>query len=260
MGGTFDWDEHLISLFNRVAELGHFERLRFSVNEGNHGYIIHEDATEMIEAFITAIVANPKLECLDLSDSYRCLEWSSHFQEIFKAMEEHKGLRTFIVDELAAPVYDSENDDSDDECLDPNSAPYDWLVQLLSRNRNITVCYKSGDRCSDGPRIDNLYLLNDIFNESPELVKESTSVRPSLVATALVDSASEKFRHTELLLSNHPDMLCELIQGISLFQDMVSEETLSAASMPTDQADPSERDTEMQPPPNKVARNEARDD
>ncbi len=68
--------------------------------------------------------------------------------------------------------------------------------------------------CSNGSRIDKLYLLNRFYHGSETLVKESPTLRPLLVATSLVDSVCIK--HTALLLSNHADMLCEFLNGLDV--------------------------------------------
>lgn len=86
------------------------------------------------------------------------------------------------------------------------------LDRLLSRNRNITVFDIFGKKFTNGSSIDKLYALNRFFDDSAELVLEDTSLRPLLVATALSESASANYQYTSVLLSNHADTLCELIQ------------------------------------------------
>ncbi|GAX24816.1 hypothetical protein FisN_18Lh101 [Fistulifera solaris] len=253
LGSTFNWDELLVALFNRMAELGHFQRLCVSVDEGHYGYIIHEDSAHIAEALIAAITANTKLECLDLSDTYRCLQWSSHFQGIFKAMEDHQGLRKFHLDKLLPLDYDSESEGSESE-----AAVYQWLRQLLSRNRKIVVYDSSRKRCSNGEEIDNIYLLNDILNKSTNLVKDATPLRPLLVTTALVGSCSGKFQHSALLLSDHADMLCDLVQAVNIEElTVVSEEAIEAApaSRPSVESseDPKRRRNESPPRATKKA-------
>lgn len=193
------WSVTLISFFNRVADLGHFERWHFSVN---HRYDRERELRDadnknlVVDALIRAIKANPKLEYVDVSDAHWRVSWNFYFRDIFNAMEEHTGLRTFIVNGL--PLY-----------------AYGWLEQLLSRNWNITVCDRSGKRCTNGGSIDKLYLLNAFYNGSTELVKEPPSARSLLVATALYESASKNFQYSALLLSNHTDMLCEFAQHMN---------------------------------------------
>ena len=85
-------------------------------------------------------------------------------------------------------------------------------------------------------------------------MKAAASLRPSLVATALTESALGNFQHTSLLLSNHADMLCELmIQDVNMDDlvtaDLKTEQTVTsadavAASRSTDR---SKRRTSNQP-------------
>ena len=149
------------------------------------------------------------------------MEWGLHFLTIFKAVEGHKSLQTLIVREYPRRE-------------DPN---YSWLKQLLSRNRNITVLDSSGLRCSDGSSVNKLYSLNHCYLGSVKLANGSASLRPLLVATALLENASQKYQNTALLLSNHTDMLCEFIQGVHLVElalsESVPEETIVPAPRPT---------------------------
>jgi hypothetical protein len=82
-----------------------------------------------------------------------------------------------------------------------------------------------------------------------ELVKESTSLRPLLVATALIESASETFQKSALLLSNHADILCELLHDANLEDLFVaSEETALPASIPPPKSADLKRKLRIQPP------------
>lgn len=128
-----------------------------------------------------------------------------------------------------------------------------WLERLLSRNRNIEVVDAFGQRYTDGPNIDKGYALNYFYNGSARTVRESTSLRPLLVATVLAESASENFQYTALLLSHHTDVLCEF------FQDTNLEDTVSSASIPQGacQAHLSKRKAPTQPA--RAAKKGARD-
>lgn len=53
-------------------------------------------------------------------------------------------------------------------------------------------------------------------------MKESILLRPPLGATALLETASEKFQHTALLLSIHTDALSEFMHSVSLDEHIVS--------------------------------------
>ena len=202
--GTSDWDAILISFFKRVGQMGQLERLEiFPIRDDEEpgwwgGF---DDIASIAETLICAINGNPKLSYLDIGHCDSSLDFEPHLSAIFKAMEEHKGLTTFTLryapEEMTSPVYPA-------------------LEQLLKRNRNITVFDRNEKRCSNGPRIEELYSLNKCYNGSASLVKVSASLRPSLVATALAKNASRKFQHTALLLANHTDVLCEFIDGADL--------------------------------------------
>lgn len=94
---------------------------------------------------------------------------------------------------------------------------------MLARNRSITVVDGSGNVCSDGSNIDRLYLLHRLYCGSLTLIKESTLLRPLLMTLALVENAAENFQRSALLLENHTDALCELIQAVNL-EELVDSE------------------------------------
>ena len=253
------WDV-MIAFLNRVAELGHFERLHFSICYWDEDVEPDVEYTEVpravAEALIGAINANSKLSYLDLSDEVLTVDWNPQLPIIFKALEEHQGLRTFILQDCP-PEYFSDEDVSDDSGSDDDDSvqsfrlDYSLLEQLLRRNRKITVLDHSGNLFSNGSSIDSLYLLNRFHCGSVELATESASWRPPLIATALMERASEDFQYTSLVLSNHADVLCEFIQSLN-------EEgaTVSPVSIPRNV--PSKRKTRVQPTRagNKAARSE----
>lgn len=216
-----EWDRILISLFDRVAQLGHLERLCFSVHNRLDQFDFFEDPYEfetpfdvdkvapIAAALVRAIEGNPKLSHLDLSKSIcKYLDWGPHLPTIAEAMEGHESLRGFIVQ--------AKYEFADDHSESSTQPDYSWLERLLSRNRNITVLDGSADMISDGAKIDDLYALNYFFKGSAALVKVSTSLRSSLVAKALTKSARKNLQYMALLLSNHTDSLCEFIQGTNL--------------------------------------------
>ncbi|GAX14189.1 hypothetical protein FisN_20Hu188 [Fistulifera solaris] len=197
-------DELAISFFNRVAELGHFEKLAFAAGSlpayNGDGF---DNFSAVVEALIRAIRANTKLSYLDLSDTCYKLDWPVHFEAIFQAVEEHKGLRTFVV-EVPSSEYYWRNE----SCW----FNYSLLEQLLSRNRYIEVVDSSGKRLSNGPAIDNLYALNRFYCGATNLVKEPSPLRSLLASSALVSNASANFQRTALVLEMHTDVLCYWIQ------------------------------------------------
>ena len=215
-GDVDNWDVMLISFLNRVAQLGHFESLCFSVryfDEENIERYAFERVARVAEALICAINANPNLRHLDLSKTHHFLNWGPHLQNLFKAMEERKGPLAIILS--AYPLEDP---------------GYSWLKQLLSRNRNIAVYDRSCNRITDGSTIDKLYALNRLYRASAWLVKESPLVRPWLVGTALVEKGSKNFQRTALLLSDHEDVLCDFIAHHTNMEECVaSQSTLEEA-------------------------------
>ena len=200
-----NWDTLPISFLSRMAELGHFERFAFIVIRHDWGGQKFQDkkVERVAKALIHAISGNPKLKYLNLDttiyhDPKECIDWASSFKILFKAIEVHEGLRTLVVEN-----YPSKK----------NPENYSLLEKLLSRNRNIAVLDRSGNKISNGTSINKLYARNVFYNGSAELVTASISVRPSLVGTTLVESALNNFQYSALLLSNHEDFLCERVQA-----------------------------------------------
>lgn len=188
-----------LAFLDRLAELGHLEKLEFVLDNCSHAARLDE-LEALAEALARVIRNNPNLTCLNLSEQYMYFDWSPCLGDVFEAMEEHEGLRKVILKEYPK-----------DE--DPG---YRWLEKLLMRNRNIVVLDSYRRKCTDGSRINKLYALNALYNGSPKLVKESASLRPPLVTEALMENASENFVHTALLLSYHTDILNELLSCASL--------------------------------------------
>ena len=194
------WNEPLILFLYQMAEMGHFEGLSLHILSDWEFEL--DNVERLVEAVVRIIQGNKALTHLDLSRSVPFLTLTPHLHSIFKAMENHSELRTFIVEE---------------NYYSWGYRHYFWLEQLLSRNRNINVLNRWGRRCSNGSVIDKLYALNTFYRGSAMLMKEeSTSLRPLLVAAALNESASGKVQRTALLLSHHTDMLCEFVHGVDL--------------------------------------------
>ena len=165
-------------MLNRVAELGHFERLCVALD--NIWKLSEVGAAPLAQALISAITGNTKLKHLDLSR----IDWSPHLENVFQGIEEHKGLRMLVV-KTFPPVNDSdaysdsEDDSSDGSPQRVNSLmppDYSWLERLLSRNRNISVLDSDGETISNGTTIDELYQFNYMYNRSTNLAIESESV------------------------------------------------------------------------------------
>ena len=224
------WNILLIALLDRVAQLGHFKKLCISIEHMHEDIevndFIFDEVAPVVAALIRAIRANPELTSLDLSDTFKHLHWGPNLQSVFEAIEEHECLRTLAVQKYTW------SDDADDNVSDEEeferlfNFDRSWLERLLSRNRNIEVVNYAGQRCSNGPVIDNLYSLNYFYNGSAGLVSESASSRPLLMVAALTERASENFQYTALSLAQHTDVLCEFIHGVNL------EDAASPASFP----------------------------
>ena len=117
------WTDLPIAFLNRAAQLSHFERLSFSIDIWK---LERGEVAPVAEALIRAIRANPHLTHLDLTGNNGVFGWTLHLPSIFEAMEDHPGLRTFVVD------------------FGTNPSNQASLERLLSRNPNITVCSSSG--------------------------------------------------------------------------------------------------------------------
>jgi hypothetical protein len=222
-------DQLLIAMLNRMTTLGHFTRcnleLALSPNVHYDDVLTVEVTARIADASIGFISANPSLTHLVFE-----LDWvdmTHHLPAIFHAMEEHKELRTFRI--LTFNDDDYYFDDSR-----PRRSPIDYpgLEKLLSRNRNISVLYHGGKKITNGTTIDRIYALNRFYCGSAKLVNESSDLRPLLVASALLESGLHNAQYTALLLSNHVDILCEIIVEISFdTEGMGAEEAVSLVSI-----------------------------
>lgn len=161
---------------------------------------------------------------MDLSGAY-LFNKTSLLCAIFHALEVHKGIRFLNLDiDLTDEDPESDSEDNFD---------YSSLQRLLSRNRNITVLNYSGKKITNGLRIDKVYALNQFFHESASLMKESAALKPTLVTSALLNSSSQNFPYTGVMLSNHTDVLCELMQDLQngAAVELVMEDATTSASI-----------------------------
>ncbi len=212
-----DWEALPIAFLNRVAALGNLERLSFLILRGHMGlqpFQVRKVAC-VAKALLSAIKANTNLQYLNVGATIYdnpegCLHWDSHLQSLFKAVAGHQGLRTLVV---GNPSKD-----------DPEK--YSLIEQLLASNRNIAILDCKGNKISNGTSVDKLYALNAFYQGSTELVKELAPVRPSLVATTIMERVMGNFQYLSLLLSQHDDILCEYIQGVNI-EDIVRSQTMS---------------------------------
>ena len=187
--------EHVLSFLQRVADVGHFVRLRVRIKLSRVVRVPDCVAQELVRATL----ANCGLTHLDIcgrddSNAY----WDPHLRAIFEGVKNHPGLCT-----VAAYVYDEKMVFGDH---------FSYLRQFLAHNRYIRVTNAEGAIHTDGYFVDKLYELNAIYRGSKDLGIEPPPERPSLVTNALVTRASTNFQYSALLLSNHADALCEIVQ------------------------------------------------
>ena len=205
--------EVVLAFLRRLADLGHFEELRV-------GFIFYPPVTMivpdpvrnlLVQEILRTASANFNLKVLDLSYTDEDLDWDPHLESILAGIKDHTSLHTFKVD-------------VEDEAFGPDSI---YLRQLLCCNRNVTVMSSGGHVYSDGAVIDELYALNCFYRRSVGLVAKPQSERSSLVANALVEVASSNFPRSSLLLKNHIDVLCELVQCADFDEDHEGDNSLS---------------------------------
>ncbi|GAX17671.1 hypothetical protein FisN_10Lu388 [Fistulifera solaris] len=199
--GAEKWDAILISLFHRMAALGHFTAFNFAIdfrNENNGEQFRFDQVATVTNAFIQAVQANRQLSTLHIGRVHARFKWGPHLQSIFEAIEEHTGLQRVVLEDY--PREDSN---------------YIWLEQLLSRNRNIIVMDKERQKYSNGSSIDKLYALNQYYRACARLAKASPSLRPALVRKVLVEHTLQNYQRTALLLSQHEEILCEVFADVN---------------------------------------------
>ncbi len=192
-----------ISCLRRIAGCGHLVELNiafdcFHANEDEHeGGSIPGIVTQEL---VRAIRANANLRTLELFRSMNKVKWEPHIGSLLDCFEEHEGLREVKV------VVDNEEEAFGDDF---------WRLQkLLSVNRRITVTNQEGKLISDGNHIDQLYAFNGFCRGSKELGVGAHPERSSVIMNALVDRAANDLQCTALLLSDHTDVLFEIVQPV----------------------------------------------
>lgn len=91
------------------------------------------------------------------------------------------------------------------------------LIRTITANRNLVLLRLNKGYLNWSPfstEIASAMELNGFFRRTIVLVKQPPSVRSALVGTSLVERAAYNFPRTFVLLANHVDTLCELIQGV----------------------------------------------
>lgn len=148
----------------------------------------------VLHEIISTALANKNLQVLDLVNDNKVLNLEPHLESLFSRLNDHQGLRTIKVMVR-------------DEAFGPD---FSLLRVVLEQNRNLTVVDEA-DAIYGDELIDSLYGLNYFYQGSAELAIEPSPERSTLVATALAESASNNFQRSSLLLSDHVDVLCEII-------------------------------------------------
>ncbi|GAX17707.1 hypothetical protein FisN_10Lu426 [Fistulifera solaris] len=204
------WGGWVVSLLNRVAELAHFERLDLLLFRFRWDDDDLQNAALVAEALIRAVQCNPNLSFLDLSSAspiFTRLNWTPYLERICDAVENNNGLDTCTI-----AVFDPKNESF-----------YSLLEEVLSRNRRITVCDKSGNVITNGSTIEWIYAVNRFHNKMTRLARECTSVRPTLMAMAVATNAPTSFVFTAMFISNLTDLLCECVDGLDLEEEPSSD-------------------------------------
>ena len=89
------WERLPVSFLDRVAASGRLQRLDLSIDTGIEASF--DETLDISAALIRVINANPQLAVLHLHPDGGYLNWTPLLQDIFEAMEDHPGLRTFVV-------------------------------------------------------------------------------------------------------------------------------------------------------------------
>ncbi|GAX17925.1 hypothetical protein FisN_18Hu133 [Fistulifera solaris] len=193
----------VLGLLRRLAQLGHLIELKIAFWSLNDSHSV-PNANAITQELIRTVKANTSLQVLDLTTHGIYLNWKTrHLKELFDGVKDHEALRTL---KISCP----DGGDCEDVC----GPSFIHLRRLLSHKRNLAVVGDFGGVYTDGDLVDEIYSFNRFFMGSASIVDEALSRRSSLVTTALVESASYDFRLNALLLANHADILCELIQFV----------------------------------------------
>ncbi|GAX17711.1 hypothetical protein FisN_10Lu429 [Fistulifera solaris] len=206
-------DGLLVSIFNRVAQLGQFESLGITLTHNGFYRIELEDPAAVAQALIGALNGNSRLTRLDLYNSESLFISVSRSKEIFHAIGKLERLETLDLS-IFPPVLDLDADE-DGYRYELACQPYYCLVEeLLCRNRNVVVYNGWDQKVTNRTTIDKLYVLNSFYNGSTKLTKKCTDLRFLLFRAALMKSASANIQYTGLLLSHHTDVLCEMAASL----------------------------------------------
>ena len=178
------------SFLCRVAQLGHLESLTLCswYNRGTA-------PVDVEKALVDAIAANKNLHHLEIE--HLEIRTESCWKNVFASLEKHERLRTLCIGHYPTK-------------LDPQ---FLWLKQLLQRNRRIEMSGFREYSWQMDQELKEICALNSFFRGSPCITRESPLARLSLMGAALTNSASTDFQCTGLLLTDHVDLLCEVLHG-----------------------------------------------
>jgi hypothetical protein len=211
LGSETNLSENVIAFFRRMAEFTHLVELKilFRFKYGYPG--LQESLPEgIVQEIVRVALVNNNLVLLDLSDGGRHIDWAPHMETLCNGLRAHKGLRT-----LKVTVYD------DNSSFGPE---FTFLRELLTENRNLTTTNENGlfywGYWQTRNIMKKIYSLNKFYRGSAGLAVEPTKERATLVATALLHRASNNFQRSALLLSDHVDVLYDLIP-LARFDDEI---------------------------------------
>jgi hypothetical protein len=180
-----------VSLLRRIAEVRNLVKLDFEL------YYSNCVPAMITEALKQAVDGNQSL--MELQVRQNVFECTEEWEALLKTMEHHESLRRFVVNTYPKDI-------------DPD---YSMLKQLIKRNQYIEVIACIGGRPTDGDEVDRLYAFNHFFRNLRHLKRLPLSFLSTLVGTILINSAGNDFPRSALVIGNHTDALCELIQYAS---------------------------------------------
>ncbi len=192
------------SIFWDLSHLDHMNAPHLTVHIQSRTLPIPDSIFRELFRFIAA---QDNLQSLDWDVELNSVE---RLEGLLSVVENHKTLHN-----LRLHVYSLE--------LDPD---YSMLVRMLSRNRSIRFPRDlSGtgwlEQFMRAPS-SGIISLNRFYRGSASLGRAAQSIRPTLVGTSLIQSASGIFQRSALLLANHTDALCQLLfQGEEEFRSAV---------------------------------------
>jgi hypothetical protein len=180
--------DFVISYLRRIAHMADIVKLGFGVNH------VGQVPDSLTWELIRAVGANQSLVGLHVHQGI--LYSAGLMEEMLQTLKHLKGLRLLTLDDYS-------------EKMDPNHL---LLKELLKQNRYIDVVKWNGDRVTDDDEIARLYAFNYFFRDCQTLAQEPLSRLPSLVYEILLHSASMDYRRSALVMANHVDAVCALVQ------------------------------------------------